>query len=564
MFENICGEYISKRNDPSCLSQLEKIQGGESLKKFYKFNGDNVNYLLIDFSMAEENALHFVNMTNKFFDESYCFPKIYYHKECVVITEFVDGETLEFISNKSVRHKLIRKVNFKCIDWICNFKKSSCNIVDKQKCIGIWKKISNEKLYNLMNISKCCEYEEKITSLVDDIYSNSNICMCHNDFIFTNIMWCDDEKNIKIIDYHDCGYNIEHYDIASLLYHPKKYFSHSEREELLNYYYDRLESKPSYDDFISIVSKTAFIRIARSLDLRFKKYLDGDTSVQLLAEIRKGLNCLKELESYVNIHISDGLKSLLPENIVYSISLCAGFGKRMRSNLPKCATKILNVPMINYISNALESFCCNQNLYVVGYRKDIMKENIMSYSNNCIFVDQDEQLGTGHAVNQTVSYLKDDCTCFVVMGDMPVITYDLLLRAYKYHKESGSVSTIVSANLKQVNTNGKIIKDEFGNFKQILEYNDIDILYPPEQAILMKSSKEVNTGLYIFETTELKKYLPRIDNNNPQQEYYLTDVIKLQKMDNLKISCMIADDLCEPTGANTYEELQKIEQVFCK
>lgn len=559
IFKNICDQY---KNKNACLPQLKIIQGGESFKKFFKLTVDDVDYLLIDFSLAEEDADHFVNITNYYSDPKFCLPKIHYNKDNLVITNFVNGKTIEQMNNSTVRHRLMKCINLSCIDWIINFKKTECDLIKKEDSVQFWKDESKEKLSSLINISKQNAYLTKANNLVEEIYTKSNICMCHNDFMFANIMWDDIENSIKIIDYHDCSYNVEHYDIVSFLYTPKKYFSDKDRELLLGYYYDNLDIKPEYTAFISNIVKIAYVRIARSMDLRFKKFLSGNNSLQLLIEIRRGLNYMKSLESYIDIHIADNLMKLLPENNICSISLCAGFGKRMGGDQPKCASQILGIPMIEYISNSLNSFACDKNIYVVGYKKQVMQDIIKSCSENYIFVDQDQQLGTGHAVIQTIPHLKDGQTCFVIMGDMPVITTELLMTAYSKHIESKAISTVISANLKGINMNGKIIKDEHGNFDQILEYKDIDLLYSPEEAKYLKEKKEVNTGLYVFETTELKKYLLKLDNKNAQNEYYLTDIIKLQKNDNLKVICVLLENLCEPTGANTQNELLKIEEVF--
>lgn len=559
IFKTICNEYCGGNNN---LPQLKKIQGGESLKKFYKLTIDNTNYLFSDFSLADEEATHFVKLTQFYSDEIFCFPKIYYFNDNIVITDFVNGSTIEEINNGTVRHKLMNDVNLKCVDWIINFKKTECPLVDKNESVKFWKNLSEEKLISLINISGETSYINKAQNLVNELYTKSKICMCHNDFMFGNIMWDDVEKSIKIIDYHDCSYNIDHYDIVSYLYTPKKYFSDKERHEILSHYYDNLTMKPNYITFLSNIIKIAYVRIVRSMDLRFKKFFSGNKSLLLLIELRRGLNYMKSLESFIDIRISDNLEKLLPINNVCSISLCAGFGKRMGGDQPKCASQILGKSMIEYITNSLNSFVCNKNIYVVGYKKNIMIDIVKECSDNYLFVSQDEQLGTGHAVIQTIPYLEDGQTCFIIMGDMPVITNNLLMDAYLEHKKSNAVTTVISAKLKEINSNGKIIKDENGEFIQILEYKDIDMLYSSDEAELMKEIKEVNTGLYVFETTELKKYLLKLDNKNSQNEYYLTDIIKLQKNDKLKVHCALIENICEPTGANTQEELKKIEDVF--
>lgn len=567
IFKKVCNSY---ENGLHNICFLQKINGGESLKKFFTFVVDDVKYLLIDFTLAVENADHFVNLANYYSDSKYCIPKVYYCNNNIVVTEYVEGNTLENLTNSTVRHKLINDITLKCVDWIIEFKKTKCDFINFSDSFNFYKDLSLNKLVSLIKKSEInCTSSPNVAKairLVDDIYSNSDICMCHNDFMPANVI-CDKNKNIKIIDYHDLGYNTEHYDIVSLLYSPKKYFSDKERGMILNYYYDNLDLKSDYPSFISDIIKIAFVRICRSLDLRFNKIETCKKCYQeipllLLVETRRALDYLSSLESYVDIHIADNLKQLLPNSDIISVTLCAGKGTRMLSDLPKCATQILNVPMIEYITNTLNAFACKKNIYVVGYKKEIIQDIVKSCSNNYVFVEQREQLGTGHAVMQCISELEDNKTIIVVMGDMPTINCDILSEAIFYHKRKNAVSTVVGTKLKQINSNGKIIRDKIGNFVKIVEHKDIDSLYSSEEAKTVKNGLEVNTGLYIFNSTYLKKYLTKIDNKNVQNEYYLTDIIKLQKEDNLNVECVSICSMSEMTGANTTEEVKQIEGIF--
>lgn len=568
IFEQICKDYLTKGSQ--YLLQLKRINGGESLKKFFILTIESAEYLFIDFSLSEETSEHFFKLTNHFSDDKFCLPKILYKTDTLAITELVKGDTLENISHGTVRYSALQNTYFKCIDWIINFKLNNCEFIDKQESFLQNKIFNRDKLLALINISNCNKYQNKVVKLIEEVYNTTNVYMSHNDFQFGNVM-LDKSNNLKVIDYHDCNYNIEHYDIVSMLYSPKKYFSDKDREILIGYYFDKLGeanllNQNNYASFISLIIKTAFIRLCRSLEMRFRKILiPRNKTFEVYAEIRKGLNVLKKLERYVDIYISDSLSSLLPNSDLVSIVLSAGKGTRMNTDLPKCSVKILEKPMVEYISDVLGNVACEKNIYIVGYKKNIITDIINKCSNeNDYFIDQIVQLGTGHAVIQAIPLLEDNKTVIVIMGDMPVLTYLQIAQLYKTHQTTGAVSTAVSSKLKMKNSSGKIIRNTDGEFQKIVEVKDIDLLYNANDAEKIKEISEVNTGMYVFNSTYLKQYLLRLDCNNAQKEYYLTDIIRLQKDDCLKVDCVELAHMCEPTGANTMEELKLIEEFFKK
>jgi UTP-glucose-1-phosphate uridylyltransferase len=555
IFEYACDDYKScNRNEI-----FTKLEVGESTKLLYTFTIDETKYLFMDFTHSVETAQDFVNISH-YFDASEIIPHVFHMKNSYVITEYVEGHTLEYLVENTVKHGLIENILNQCVTTICDFK---CRFESFStfKILSTFKMAHNvgkEKVLSLMHVLDCAQYAKLGEQLVDMLYNLEKICMCHNDFMPANIM-CDSSGKVKLIDYQDCGYNIEHYDLVSLLYSPKMYLDDKTRKNIIMKYYELITIKPSYELFILSVRRTAFVRLCKSLDLRVKKLINGKITSRLIIELRRGVQMLKQLEPCVKIYLSDALSKLLPPDNTCSVTLCAGFGKRMGGVLPKCANTILGKPMIEYVSNVLESYAITHNVYVVGYRKDIMIKLLDECATNPIYADQVEQLGTGHAVIQAIPFLSDNKTCFVIMGDMPIITYEMLQTIHSHHLLSNAVTTVVSANLKQKNSNGKIIRDSEGNFLEILECKDV-LLMPNSEELL--SISEVNTGLYVFESTQLKEYLLKLDNDNAQNEYYLTDVIKLQRNDGMIVNCVCINNICEPTGANTSDELKEIETMF--
>lgn len=557
LFQTICQNYPSTPS--SNLYNITRIEAGESAKKFYKINNQ---YLLIDFEHSEENAQHFCNLTSWYCAPNYMFPKVLYSHENLVITEFTNGFTLEQLILNTVRYKVLDIQYKKCINWICDFSKTQCPHVK----IDSWKdamEFNKSKLLNLVRISAHDELIAKAEALIDELYEGPKV-MTHNDFHVGNIM-LDNTDCLNIIDYHDMSYNIEHYDIVSLLYNPKKYFNDAQIEGYLRYYWEKLcvGRDETYENFVWGIKKIAFLRLARSLEMRFCKLQRLGFDEKTHFEIARGLNHLEKLEKYVGLNITCSLRNLICESNLISVVLCAGKGTRMRTEMPKCSVPILDVPMIQYVSNVLMNIPCDKNIYVVGYKKDVMEQIIGECKNvNDYFVEQNPQLGTGHAVIQAVPLIPDGKIAIVIMGDMPVLTSGQIFGAIKQHKESGAVTSAISSKLSMENTSGKVVRDANGDFVKLVEVKDIDVLYSKEEAELIKKINEVSTGIFIFNSECLKKYLVKLDCENAQNEYYLTDIIKLQKTDGLKVGCIQINHVCEPTGANTPEEIQMIEKVF--
>lgn len=542
-FESIYDKYINNS------LKMKKINAGASSKILHLITINNENYLIIDFRFSKETASDFYNITNIFIDKKFCFPKVYYINNSIIICEYVGNELMNNIIDEGKRHMIISKMYHLNIDWIYNlvmsnlmFKNDETLNENKERSI-----FEINKTFDIIGLNNSVIIN-KTLNLVNDIYSGET-CLCHNDFHVGNLLWYDD--TLKVIDYQDIGYNVIHYDIVSLLYSVKSFLSEKDRNILLKYYYDKM-NLIDYDDFLIYIKKLAFIRLCRSIRWRLEK-IKHDNSLELLIEIRRCISYLKSVENVVDIHITSYIENYLPQNNLISITLCAGKGTRMNNDLPKCAVNILNKPMIEYVSNSVNMIACEKNYFVVGYKKDIMLNILKNVSVNYEYINQENQLGTGHAVKQVIPLIDNNKIVIIIMGDMPTINYNLIKNALEHHIKNNSITTIISHICKTDYKNALIIRNDEGKFDRILEHKDNN------ENI---SSNEINTGLYIFNSTELKTYLNKIDNNNSQHEYYLTDVIKLQINDKLNVCIYVDHDLIEPTGANSPFELSEIEKQF--
>lgn len=234
-----------------------------------------------------------------------------------------------------------------------------------------------------------------------------------------------------------------------------------------------------------------------------------------------------------------------------TLILAAGKGTRMKSNIPKIVHKVNGIPMISKIITVLEEIGSTENILILGYKKE---EVLKVVGENSSYVLQNEQLGTGHAVIQAKDKLKDyDGDVMVVYGDTPLLKPETLKKLYNFHKDSGAVTTILTSIYENPFGYGRIVKEN-GLVKAIVEEKEANDE--------VKKIKEVNAGVYCFNSKELFKALNKINNNNEKGEYYLTDVIGIQVNENKKVRSFILEDSMEILGVNSKVELAQAGNIL--
>ena len=234
-----------------------------------------------------------------------------------------------------------------------------------------------------------------------------------------------------------------------------------------------------------------------------------------------------------------------------TLILAAGKGTRMKSDMPKVIHKVNGVPMITKIIDTLSGLNPKENILILGHKKE---EVLKVVGENCDYVLQTEQLGTGHAVIQAKEKLEGyDGDVMILCGDTPLLRESTLKSLYEYHKESGAVTTILTSIYENPFGYGRIVKED-GLVKAIVEEK--------EASEEIKKIKEVNAGVYCFNSKELFKALDKIDNNNEKGEYYLTDVIGIQVSENKKVQSFILEDKMEILGVNSKVELTQAGKVL--
>ena len=228
--------------------------------------------------------------------------------------------------------------------------------------------------------------------------------------------------------------------------------------------------------------------------------------------------------------------------------LAAGKGTRMRSDLPKVLQPLAHKPLLGYVIDASTSFKPKQLVVVYGYGGDLVKETFSSQ--NIQWVEQKEQLGTGHAVQQAIPLIGDEGSTLILYGDVPLIDEHTIKRLIDKGQKNLAVLTFPKEDPKGY---GRIVR-EHNQIQKIVEEKDCDES--------QKKVKEINTGIMCAPNHLLKNWLKRLNNKNAQKEYYLTDIVGLSIEDNIEVLTESADNEVSITGINSKSELAAMERSY--
>lgn len=242
-----------------------------------------------------------------------------------------------------------------------------------------------------------------------------------------------------------------------------------------------------------------------------------------------------------------------------TIILAAGKGKRMgMHDKPKVMAEISGIPLIGHVIAALLPLSPNIIVPIIGFQKDIVAHYLKSFDNNAIqCVVQDEQLGTGHAVSQAESMFTNfDGYILIVNGDTPLIQTSTLLTFI--NQFFSFPITLTAATLSAFTSDpfgyGRILRSESGSFIGIIEEKDA--------SERQKEIEEINTGIFIVQSEKLFKVLHDVSNNNAQNEYYLTDIIKVLLDQGEYVAALSSSSFSEFQGINTIEDLAKAQITY--
>ncbi|MDF2890478.1 MAG: UDP-N-acetylglucosamine pyrophosphorylase [Clostridia bacterium] len=239
-------------------------------------------------------------------------------------------------------------------------------------------------------------------------------------------------------------------------------------------------------------------------------------------------------------------------NNVYNITaiiLAAGEGKRMYSKVPKVLHKLCGLTMVEHVINCAKEIGCKEPVVVIGHGADKVRETIKDVK----FVMQEQQLGTGHAVMQADEYINDG-DILVLYGDTPLVSAEKINEMYQFHKAGNYGVTVLTADLDDPAGYGRILRDQKCLIEAIVEDKDAS----PD----VKNIKEINSGMYFFKGTELKKALKKLTNNNAQGEYYLTDALQIIKAAGYGIAAFKTNDPTEIMGVNNKLQLSDATEIM--
>ena len=220
----------------------------------------------------------------------------------------------------------------------------------------------------------------------------------------------------------------------------------------------------------------------------------------------------------------------------------------MRSDLPKVLQPLAHKPLLGYVIDASALFNPKQLVVVYGYGGDLVKETFSSQ--NIQWVEQKEQLGTGHAVQQAIPLIGDEGSTLILYGDVPLIDEHTIKRLIDKGQKNLAVLTFLKEDSKGY---GRIVREN-NQIQKIVEEKDCD---EPQKKI-----KEINTGIMCAPNHLLKNWLKRLNNKNAQKEYYLTDIVGLSIEDNIEVLTESADNEVSITGINSKSELAAMERSY--
>lgn len=231
------------------------------------------------------------------------------------------------------------------------------------------------------------------------------------------------------------------------------------------------------------------------------------------------------------------------------VILAAGQGTRMKSDLPKVLHCVAGKPLLEHVVDTAQKLSPSALHVVIGHGGDKVQAALSHHDIN--WIQQQEQLGTGHAVLQAMPAVAKDSVVLVLYGDVPLTALTTLQELVAL---AASGPALLTACLDDSTGYGRIVRNEQGELVGVVEEKDAT----DEQ----REIKEINTGLLAAPATDLNLYLPKVGNANKQQEYYLPDVLSLAVADGKKVASCEAGSELEILGVNDRVQLNQVEREY--
>lgn len=239
--------------------------------------------------------------------------------------------------------------------------------------------------------------------------------------------------------------------------------------------------------------------------------------------------------------------------------LAAGLGTRMKSQKAKVLHELGGHPLIVHVTRKAHALDHQKIYIVVGHQaaevEAAVRRELGSDDDAAVFVIQKQQRGTGHAVMSAGEALRgSNSTLLVLSGDVPLVRVETLQKFVDYHHAKGASCSILTVKLENPTGYGRMVRDASEDFARIVEHKDAT----PEERLI----REINSGIYCFDTTKLFNALREIKPANQQGEYYLTDVPAILAASGEKIAIYVHQDAREVSGINTRADLAEFENLL--
>jgi UDP-N-acetylglucosamine diphosphorylase/glucosamine-1-phosphate N-acetyltransferase len=242
-----------------------------------------------------------------------------------------------------------------------------------------------------------------------------------------------------------------------------------------------------------------------------------------------------------------------PSSKPAAIILAAGKGTRMKSDLPKVVFPVGGRPMVCAVVDACLAAGCGRVIAVVGHKQELVRDALKNY--NVEYAVQDQQLGTGHAVQCAMPVLGSHTgEVFVLCGDGPLIRPATLKTVLERHRSTNAAATLATSVIDNPDGYGRVVRDGQGRFKAIVEQKNATT----EQLKV----REVNPSYYCFDAAELAASLTKVTRNPVSNEYYITDVPELLLKAGKRVEVIEAVPPEDVLSINTPDDLAKVDSIY--
>ena len=226
---------------------------------------------------------------------------------------------------------------------------------------------------------------------------------------------------------------------------------------------------------------------------------------------------------------------------------------------PKVLYPIAGEPMLGHVLLTCKTLESQRTIVIIGYGRDQVAEYLTQKFPSVQIAVQEEQLGTGHAIQQTEGALQGfDGDVLILSGDVPLLSRKTIDNLLEVHRTQNARATVLAVRMDDPSGYGRIVRTSGGNLDKIVEDKDA--------TESVRAIKEINSGIYVFDIGTLFSVLKHVDRKNAQGEYYLTDTFALiiAQFGHASVAVAITEDQLEVSGVNTKEQLLELEQEYSK